>query len=933
MTGFFRWRKSIIILCLLMVAGIIVFTELFHSSKKITHKDFETFLLSQYKKAPDPPVNKKEGKIGADRPDEAAFQEYLMTLDPATGTVPRERLIKAYRQTKAAGSLKFSGANLNWHEYFSKIGGRTRMIMYDPNDGTHRKVWAGGVTGGLWFNNNISDANSFWIPVDNFWSCLSIRCMAYDPVNPMIFYVGTGEAETAMQTYRESSGLGQGIWKSVDGGQTWNQLPSTTGFAYVTKILVRNENGNGVIYAGVASGLYEGEKHFSAPSDGLFRSSNGGISWQQVLPSIGLPAKSNPQTPFSVSDISMGADGRIYVGSRPNINGNGAAGIFWSDSGLKNSWNVNLSFQQEIMNDTNAYKINPRKTYNIPGRVVLAAAPSDPNIVYALIASGFIDSTNNFQKFYCFYILRSDDKGQTWVKKKYPTDLTSGDNFATLAWHALAATVDPNDANTVYIGGLDVQRTTNGGNTWKRVSDWTLMYAGGGNMFIHADQHVVTYKPGSSTEILFGSDGGIFYTSQGTAIYPPFSPHDNGFSTLQFYTCAINPVAGAQYFLGGLQDNGTLYYVGSPFTISNMISGGDGAYCFFDENEPSIFITSVYYNWYTFFINGQVVDYPTWYGSGIFVNPADYDYNLNTIYANAVDFVGNNQNMLLRISNISTTASGSYVNLPTNTNVWFSAVKYSPWSTTGKATLIIGTQSGRLFKIQNAQATPNTTEITGSNFPPANISSIAFGGSEDTLLVTFSNYGVPSVWQTYNGGLSWQDKEGDLPDMPVRWAVYYPDDARYALLATETGVWSTGTLDQSQTVWTPSVDGMANVRTDMLQVRKSDNTVLAATHGRGLFTANWDISTGMNVLKASPFTIFPNPSTGFIHVMSDSKIEGIMEIRIFNSAGVMLNKRTIETGKGRIDEAIDLSGLPKGEYFISARRAGMNPGTEKIILY
>ena len=103
--------------------------------------------------------------------------------------------------------------------------------------------------------------------------------------------------------------------------------------------------------------------------------------------------------------------------------------------------------------------------YNIPGRVVFGCAPSDQNIVYALVASGLISSANNFKYYYCYHILRSADKGVTWTEESIPTDANGQSNFATIAWHALDIAVDPNDPNTVFIGGLDVQKTSNGGST------------------------------------------------------------------------------------------------------------------------------------------------------------------------------------------------------------------------------------------------------------------------------------------------------------------------------------------------------------------------------------------------------------------------------------------------------------------------------------
>jgi len=118
---------------------------------------------------------------------------------------------------------------------------------------------------------------------------------------------------------------------------------------------------------------------------------------------------------------------------------------------------------------------------------------------------------------------------------------------------------------------------------------------------------------------------------------------------------------------------------------------------------------------------------------------------------------------------------------------------------------------------------------------------VAVGNSEDNLLVTFSNYGVSSVWLTNNGGTTWMEKESNLPDMPIRWAVFHPENNGQALLATEIGVWATKTLNSVEPEWAPAVDGLANVRVDMLRLRKSDTTVLAATHGRGLFYAEYEL--------------------------------------------------------------------------------------------
>ncbi|MFC2101467.1 T9SS type A sorting domain-containing protein [Bacteroidota bacterium] len=881
-------------------------------------KRFETFLLNEYKNAPEisQQADGKEDKA-MDQPGAAAFQEYLMTLDPETKTVPRERLLKAYQQTKAIQSQK-STSSLSWEGTGTEMGGRTRTIMYDPNDPSQKKVWAGGVTGGLWYNNDITNQFSSWVPIGDFWPVLSIRCITYDPNNSQVFYIGTGEPETALITYRESSGLGQGIWRSDDGGETWNQIPSTSDFEYITDILIRDENGTSVIYAGVVSGEYHGT-HQSLPSDGLYRSDDNGVTWDQVLPDI-----YGSNVPYAPADIEEGPDGRIYIGSRPNLDDEGGATILYSDTGLPGSWVVNEDYKILIENDLT----NP-----LPGRVILASAESDENVVYALVASGQIKTSNNFRYFYCYYILRSDDKGATWTEKSLPTDLTSGENFATIAWHALDAAVDPNNPDNLFIGGLDVHHSTNGGDTWYRVSDWSKMYSSGGSDYIHADQHTIVYKPGSSQEILFGTDGGVFYTYNGIVNFPAFEQRNNNYNTLQFYTCAMNPTPGAISYLGGLQDNGSLYYSGNPLTIDDMWTGGDGAYCFFDEDGASLSVTSYYYNQYFVFMNGSWVNSLNNWSSGTFVSAADFDYRKNAIYANAVDFVGNFADHILRLTNITYNESGDYLPIGTGSNLYFSAVTYSPHSTSTQSNLIIGNQQGRVFRVESANTTPVITEIGSPSFPVGNISCLAIGGSDDTLVATFSNYGVPSVWVTGNGGQSWTDVETNLPDMPVRWAIFHPQNAHQVMLATETGIWTTEDIFANPVVWETSNNGMANVRVDMVRIRKSDNIVLAASHGRGLFTSDgpWDVVIGTKELSNSALNVYPNPTSGLVTVSLDIVGQPLVDVTVVNGKGQLIFSEK-QNANGTFRKQLDLSGQPAGIYFMKLEAGGKVIASKKIIL-
>ena len=886
---------------LLFIASMSVIMLMQNSDPR---KEYENFLQNEFLRLR-PAEKTSEMLKEPDSPEMAALHNYFQTLDPALGRVPLERLKGAYTETVERGKqmhLKSSRDPLSWEIVESNMGGRVRCITFDPNDPAGRKVWGGSVTGGLWHNDDISAPFFWWTPVNDFWPSLSISAIVFDPNDQQTMYVGTGEAFTAVTIYRESSGLGTGILKSTDGGNSWLPLPSTDGFKYITDIEIRDENGTSVIYAGVVSGTYKGAQHQSSPSDGLYRSIDGGQTWIQVLPDI-----PGSEDPFAVADIEIGEDGRIYVGSMRNLEGDGGATILYSDQGIIGTWTIYDDYVSIIESDPDYY---------VPGRVMLASAPSDADVVYALIDAGYVDYSDGFTYSRGRYIIRSDNRGASWNYRPRPS---GGDYYwATLGWHALTAAVDPNNPEHVYIGGLDVYKSNDGGFTWLQVSDWRGMYYGGGDDYVHADIHDIDFKPGSSDELVVVTDGGAFYTNEATAGSPAFQQKNTLFSTLQFYTCAIHPGSGVDNFLGGLQDNGSLYYTGSPLSIFSMLSGGDGAYCFYDKDQPQNFITSVYYNSYYLFVNGEWAGGAGDGSSGIFINPSDFDSELNTLYANACSYGGDQANYLLRIKNIPYNPQENFIAVNTSANTWFSSVVYSPYSPTGEANLFLGTASGRLYKVSNAQASPSTLEITGDDFPEANISCIAIGGSEDTLLVTFSNYGVSSIWQTRDGGSTWEEKESDLPDMPIRWALYHPQHKKSVMLATETGVWTTDDIDAADVLWLPDNTGLANVRIDMLQLRESDNTVLAATHGRGLAYTTWDVSIGASeeVLEEN-ISLYPNPNEGRFRLsLSGGKNEESL-LRIFNAAGQQIHTEKLLPVNGNTELIIDLGEVSPGEYLVN----------------
>ncbi len=793
---------------LFIAAGITAVSAAFLLEKPLGEREkFSRFLSSH-------PYNRhevrEENETGeadrdlTDRPDLAAEQDFLRTMNPTLGRPTPENLLPIMQQVKTGLSYKSSPGSVTspWVERGpNNVGGRTRTLVWDPNDATGKKVWAGSVTGGLWYNNDILSSTSSWNSVNDFWANITVTCMAFDPNNAQIAYVGTGESFTG-------SGLGAGIWKTTDGGTTWNQVSSTTGFYFVNDIAVRNESGNSVVYAAVDSRSYKGTFWGTADA-GLRRSINGGTSWTQVMPLV----SGQPHVP---SDIELGANNRIWIGTKSNPYGNGGGKVMYSDNGT--TWTISSASAVST-----GY-----------GRVEIACAPSNASVVYALVE----DQTAIYK------ILKTTNGGSAWadMTTSSPVDddpsIPFDDFTRGQASYDLILAVDPNNENTLLMGGIDLFSSTDGASTWTQISMW---YSGTGYQYVHADQHAITYKPGSSNTVLFGNDGGVFYSANGGG---NIVARNTAYDVTQFYACAMHPAANSNHFLAGAQDNGTHRFSTTGINSTTSIRGGDGAFCFVDQVSPNYQIASYVYNTYYLSTNGGSSQFNTQLvadqSTGRFINPSGYDNNMHILYA------CRDAASLTRIKNITGSPSAGSVSITALGN-YASHIRVSPYTTTS-STLFVGTESGKLFKVTNADNTPVATNITGSSFPSGSISCVEIGASENELLVTFFNYGVTSVWYTSDGGASWVSKEGNLPDMPVRWALFNPNNRTEVILATELGVWATNSLNSSSPTWASSSSGLANVRVDMLQLRTSDYTVIAATYGRGLFS-----STGFSTYLTSAY--------------------------------------------------------------------------------
>ncbi|HVM86615.1 MAG TPA: T9SS type A sorting domain-containing protein, partial [Puia sp.] len=411
----------------------------------------------------------------------------------------------------------------------------------------------------------------------------------------------------------------------------------------------------------------------------------------------------------------------------------------------------------------------------------------------------------------------------------------------------LTLAINPSNDAVVYAAGVDIMTTNNSGTSWSQLTQWA---SGCSSLpYVHADIHNIIFQPGSSTSFIVGCDGGVFYTSNGGST---FTSKDNGLNVTQYYAAAIHPASGSNDMLAGAQDNGSHVFGSSGLNSVTTATGGDGTACFIDQNNPAYQITSYTYGQYARSTNTGT-SFSTWSTTtnGRFINPADYDNTTQYLYCGYTD---------RNVRRVGKITSGAPVNtnfaVSSNTSLQVSAVKVDPntsdsvWVAFSTADDASSNQVPELYVVAGASTASRTiSQITSLSLTPGSyISSIDIeSGNKNHILVTVSNYGVASVWESEDKGTTWTslDNNGvNLPDIPVRWGIIIPSTANVEtggtnggiMLATDLGVWSTITSNGTSTAWTQNSGGLGNVSTYMLKFRSADNVVAVATHGRGLFT-------------------------------------------------------------------------------------------------
>lgn len=796
------------------------------------------------------------------------------------GKINHSLYVSALKQTK---DLKSAEKDETYWTFGGPYNTGGRFTDVESRDCTS-DIYLGAASGGIF---RISNDGTSWESIFDDALSPSIGDIAIAPSDCSVIYVGTGEANCGggSQTYD-----GVGIYKSTDGGDTW-EYKGLEESRNVGRIAVHPTNPD-IAYVAAMGSLFA-----DTPDRGIYRTTDGGETWENVLyvsdSTGGIDVVIHPASP---SVVYAALWERVRRPDRRSYGGP-TCGIFRSENDGQD-WT-------ELTNGL------PSPGDDI-GRIGIDIAESTPNVLYAIYA----DKIGYFEGVY-----KSFDGGDSWV----PTNDAALNNcYMSYGWWFGRIEVDPTDPDIAFVIGFDLYRTTTGGNSWVNVSEDD----------VHVDQHGLYIDPQDNSRVFLGNDGGYYVSDDGGTNWDWI----NTMPITQFYTCEIDEQFPERLY-GGTQDNGTNRTLTGNTDDWERIYGGDGFYVLVNPENNNFIYAEYQYGGLGRSTNGGASfsgatngisssDRKNWNTPVVFdpANPATLYYGANRLYKTT-----NHAVSWTPISSDLTNGPG--VNLTYGT---ITTISVSPVNT---EIIYVGTDDGNVWILDDG-----TWEILSGSLPNRWVTRVAADPwDESTVYVTFSGYRwdeyLPHIFRSEDKGQNWEDISDGLPEIPLNDVIIDPEDNQTLYAASDAGVFISHDKGEQ---WGLLGDNLPLVPVNDLDLHNETRTLVAATFGRSmylydLYQDTLTTNTGAGLKTPSPLRmqVFPNPVKLNSRIQITASTATNAEIMLLNVNGKTLAIKQINTlHPGMVELRLaefNTSTLKPGIYYLCLQtKSGVV--TEKIVV-